>query len=172
MCYDGALANASTLSCFTSFYLESNKDISLSDRCWHDAACPPKKAITLGITNSEFSFGEFSLCVFSGWHVCINQLCPKRAFLLLISFVYSISLYQSFSFSQDHRGSGNQMWTRQSTRLLQTKPQEGNECMHLRVCVSVFARKGFHNFEVLTSAAGPSRDGMWYSPLHKGPWPL
>lgn len=102
----------------------------------------PKKAIPLGITNSEFSFGDFSHCALwtqklSGWHVCINQLCPKRTFLLLISSVYSISLYQSLSFSQDHRGSGNQMWTRQNTRLLQTKPQGGNECMRLRVCECV-----------------------------------
>lgn len=40
----------------------------------------------------------------------------------------------------------------------------------MSVCMQ--KREGFHNSEVLTSAAGPYRAGMWYSPLHKGPWPL
>lgn len=41
------------------------------------------------------------------------------------------------------------------------------------VCMSACAKeRGIPQCEVLTSAAGPCRAGMWYSPLHKGPWPL
>lgn len=43
----------------------------------------------------------------------------------------------------------------------------------MSVCAYVCEKeRGIPHCEVLTSAAGPCRDGMWYSPLHKGPWPL
>lgn len=45
MSCNGALANTSTLSCFTSCHLESNEGIPLSDRCWHDGACPQKRQV-------------------------------------------------------------------------------------------------------------------------------
>lgn len=64
-----------------------------------------------------------------GWHVSVCQPWPERSALFLISSVYYISLYQSLHVSQDHRGSGNQTWTRQNTRPLQTKPQGVNECV-------------------------------------------
>lgn len=98
MCHDGALANASTLSCFTSFHLESNEGIPLSDRCWHDGACPQKRQFHWELPTVNSHLGTFPPMHCGHRNsldgMFVNQLCPKRSFLLLISSVYSISLYQ------------------------------------------------------------------------------
>lgn len=100
-----ALANTSTPSCFTSFHLESNQGIPLSDRCLGglggggSGTCP-KKEILMGISwrspTVNCHLYTFPLSTvdteLSGWDVCVRQLCPKRFALFLISSVYYNSL--------------------------------------------------------------------------------
>lgn len=68
--------------------------------------------------------------------------------------------YQSRRASQDHHGSGNQMWTtRQNTRLLQTKPQGLNEC----VCERERDSTTLKCWHLLQALAGLECDTLLYT---------
>lgn len=120
-------------------------------------------------------WGLFPLCAVdteSLWMACLHKSAvPQKDFLasnFLCLFYFFVSKLELFT-RPPWEWQSNVDETKYPAFIDKTSRREW---VYAFACVSVFARKGFHNFEVLTSAAGPSRDGMWYSPLHKGPWPL
>lgn len=104
MRYNWALANASTLSCFTSFHLESNEDIYTATDVGTMVRVPKKGNSTGNYQQRILIWGLFLLCAVDTetlWMACLHKSAvPPKDFLasnFLCLFYFFVSKLELFT---------------------------------------------------------------------------